>query len=477
MDNYQLSIIKKITVNVPEGGKVSITVDTSHAVGLHTEKKNTMKTYIYIFTLVILAAASACHPYDRAIPEEYIATWTSNGAIELGLYEETAIYKNYFWDYENVEKDGSKLTITLRNGNQTECLRVRLGDNGEELQITGQSADNTLRKNAFIYDPSKADTDTSSFCQYKDVPDSATVIIFLRKDYQGLINYLNNMNKTGEILYYRNYNEYKQFAVQNKNKDDHFGYRYEYKVPVHCVTENFDIIYGRGLSDCDNYSSPMTRYLMEPGDTLVIVKSGKDLFVGGSNARINNEMAQYGRYIWGVGCGAATIASATTHGYYDLIDSLPKMKQIDLDKFNEFCTENGANISNKFRQYITHEIEYLNALRVLEHSEFKDSLISSFKINESTVFTNSAEWEYSTAVIELAYRKKLNVSELPALYFADTQVMKDMGLSDLFIDRFVYRGLAQLHYQDKKSSREEVSNVISAIKNNDIRENAEKLMK
>ncbi|MCQ2251730.1 MAG: hypothetical protein MJZ66_11570, partial [Bacteroidales bacterium] len=415
-----------------------------------------MKRYIYIFTLVILAAVSACHPYDRAIPEKYIATWTNNGAIELGLYEEVAIYKNDFWDYDKVEKDGDKLSLTLRNGDRKENISVSLSDNKEELQVSGNGSISTLSKNAFIYDPSKADTDTTSFCEYKDVPDSATVIIYFRKDYQGLGNYLNNLNKTGEVLYYRNYNEYKQFGVQNKNKDDHFGYRYEYKVPVHCVTENFDIINGRYLSDWDNYSSYRTRYLMEPGDTLVIVKSGKDLFVGGSNARINNEMAQYGRFIWGVECGFASIASATTHGYHDLVDSLPKMKQIDLDKFNDFCTQNGANISNKFKQYITHEIEYLNAIRVMEHSEFKDSLISNFKIDESTVFTNSAEWEYNTAVIELAYRNKLNVSTLPALYFADTKVMQDMGLSDLFIDRFVYRGLVQLQSQDEMPSKEDI---------------------
>ncbi len=425
-----------------------------------------------------MAAVSACHPYDRAIPEKYIATWTNNGAIELGLYEEVAIYKNDFWDYDKVEKDGDKLSLTLRNGDRKENISVTLSDNKEKLQVSGNGSISTLRKNAFSYDPSKADTDTSSFCEYKDVPDSATVFLYVRRNYKGLGEYLNNMHEYSDeatSLKYRNYNECSDNYVAKISKDSHFGFRYEYKVPVHCVTENFDIsMYNRS-----NYSSDWTRYLMEPGDTLVIVEHENInfMFVGGTNARLNNEMAQYGRFIWNSISGAASIASATTHGYHDLIDSLPKMKQIDMDKFNDFCTQNGANISNKFKQYITHEIEYLNAIRVMEHSEFKDSLISNFKIDESTVFTNSAEWEYSTAVIELAYRNKLNVTTLPALYFADTKVMQDLGLSDLFIDRFVYRGLVQLQYQDEMPSKEDISNVISAIKNNDIRENAEKLLK
>ncbi len=109
-----------------------------------------MKNFIYIFTLVILAAVSACHPYDRAIPEKYIATWTNNGAIELGLYEEVAIYKNDFWDYDKVEKDGDKLSLILSNGDRKETISVSLSDNKEELQVSGNGSISRASNDFFI---------------------------------------------------------------------------------------------------------------------------------------------------------------------------------------------------------------------------------------------------------------------------------------------------------------------------------------
>ncbi|MBQ5551307.1 MAG: hypothetical protein IIT32_09605, partial [Bacteroidales bacterium] len=238
---------------------------------------------IAIFVAMV-ALIAACNPYGSEIPREIIGNYTLGGQWVLGLYEECAIYQNDFWDYKSVsdkqivlvKKSGETTTLNLKSldewgrGNVTTFAMFVNG-----TQIFRQKSAADMYVSQAVYEGGSG----LFTCQQNNMPtfkkheyriDTAVVRLYLRNTAQGMSAFGKRSVNRRKDIQVLNYLESKNVTAYPLDSTDHYGYRYEFKIPVTGVSEIpmadlFDY-YNRGWN---SEASKVMNFVVEPGDTLM----------------------------------------------------------------------------------------------------------------------------------------------------------------------------------------------------------------
>ncbi|MBO4771471.1 MAG: hypothetical protein J5595_02910 [Bacteroidales bacterium] len=252
-----------------------------------------------LFLVAIAAMIAACnHPYGSKIPEKYIGNYYYCGEWVYGLYEEFAIYQKDFWDYESAsenqivlsKKSGEKVTLNLKSydewgseGNRTIAMffngkqcdrcddhpRIFLSHAAEQRWVLEHGAfkDDTLERK-MLEDMIAHDTITLQKHHYGI--DSAVVRLYLRNTAKGIEAFANRELNREKHIQVLNYLESKDVVALPLDSTDHYGYRYEFKIPVTGVSElPMYNLFNHRFTGWNSTAGESMNYIVQPGDTLM----------------------------------------------------------------------------------------------------------------------------------------------------------------------------------------------------------------
>ena len=273
-----------------------------------------MKKFIYLILIMTVWVAS-CNPYDSQIPREMVGNYVdpNNGKWEYGFFEEFAIYNNDFWDYSSVTD--SEITISKSTGEQI-SLKIEQSDdpflivNGKKVMKFNAVLEPDPDNFCFKYQQfSGIEKDTTMFktCSYNI--DTAVIRIYIRNTANGIRSfYRRNINR-GHDIYVSNNIDLRRYSMPMLSSNDHYGYRFEYKVPVIGVSE---LPMSALFTEHGWYDEQIIHYLVEPNDTLMFyfdedieyILNAFDIYhcitlCSGGNYRFNTEKnASVGIQFW-----------------------------------------------------------------------------------------------------------------------------------------------------------------------------------
>ena len=276
-----------------------------------------MKKILYL--LIVAAMFTACTPYGSQIPDSLIGNYLnfSNGKWECGLYEEFAIYQNDFWDYESIsdseivlsKKSGEKVVLIIDNtstdyreidGNRYNALAI----NGTQVIKSDLNLEFSHQEILSSYQQFDGiEKDTTSFKKHKYAMDTAVVRVYIRNLAQGARAFFKRRVGRFNQIEVFNYLEARNVSGFPLDSTDHFGYRYEIKIPVTGVSElTMYELFTDGVIDYNSGGKTFMNYIVEPGDTLMFyclesskkfVRSQVDIacetYCMGGNYRFNSE--------------------------------------------------------------------------------------------------------------------------------------------------------------------------------------------
>lgn len=407
-----------------------------------------MKKILYL--LIVAAMLTACTPYGSQIPDSLIGNYLnfSNGKWECGLYEEFAIYQNDFWDYESIsdseivlsKKSGEKAVLIIDNtstdyreidGNRYNALAI----NGTQVIKSDLNLEFSHQEILSSYQQFDGiEKDTSSFKKHKYAMDTALVRVYIRNLAQGARAFFKrSVGRFNQIEVF-NYLEARRVSGFPLDSTDHFGYRYEIKIPVTGVSElTMYELFTDGVIDYNSGGKTFMNYIVEPGDTLMFycLESGKrfvrslvdiacETYCMGGNYRFNSE-------------------KNATIGLQVLSDSTKILNAINSCK---------VPISDKFLNIQHLKLKY-NLLRQKMDS---NSLQSIFPISEDEVFSSISVYEFLLDYIR-KYAENIestpeNLSQHPDWIIAEVdnnhnrnilinpEFIKNLGFSDDFVEFF-----------------------------------------
>jgi len=253
--------------------------------------------------VAMLALIAACNPYGSEVPRRMVGNYVSpwDGEWKCGFYEEFAIYQNDFWDYKTVSD--SEIVLTKNSGEtavlKTEAIKfVKTIDGVEEnfpaLVVNGDTVVNYNNPSMFfahgispyyknLFPGIKPDS--SRFKKHDYTIGTAVVRLYLRNTAQGLMALgKRSVNRRKSIQVF-NYLETKKVTAFPLDSTDHYGYRYEFEIPVTGVSEipmaNIFDHYSRGWN---SEAGKKINYVIEPGDTLMFYCFEDDIALSGVNA-------------------------------------------------------------------------------------------------------------------------------------------------------------------------------------------------
>ena len=277
-----------------------------------------------LFFVALVAIIAACNPYGSQIPKSLIGNYHSldNGEWLYGLYEEFAIYQNDFWNYESatdnqivlVHQSGKKLTIDISKSDDLVLNVIDEQTTVPTYTFNGKKVANYINSSSLVYrfiSPIYLQTaakvkDTTSFKKHKYSIDTAVVRLYIRNTALGLYAFQKRIKNRPQNPFVFTYIDNKYYEGYPINSTDHYGYCYEYKIPLMGVGEiamstlfSVNFISTNNDSELDYFINDFN-YIVEPGDTLMfmlvedrISKSMYNVFggtdVGGSNWRFNAE--------------------------------------------------------------------------------------------------------------------------------------------------------------------------------------------
>ena len=349
-----------------------------------------MKKILYL--LVVAIGLTACDPYGSQIPKSLIGNYLnfSNGNWECGLFEEFAIYQNDFWDYESATE--SEIVLTKKSG---EKAVLKFGESSNDFREIDGKRINAITINGtkvlkckiepdfltadFISDYQMFDgieKDTSSFKKHQYAMDTAVVRIYLRNMADGIIPFMKRVVNRQKSIEVFNYLEARNVTARPLDSTDHYGYRYEIKIPVTGVSElTMSDLFSDSKASYKSAAKQCMNYVVEPGDTLMFyfLEADKSIYVSavdissetycsGGNQRFNSEKN----------------ASIGLQTYFNS------------DKYETACENCKVPVSNKFNSVLKLKNHYTK----LREKMGSDSLQSIFPISEDEVFSSISVYEF-----------------------------------------------------------------------------------
>lgn len=349
-----------------------------------------MKKLLYL--LVVAIGLTACDPYGSQIPKSLIGNYLnfSNGNWECGLFEEFAIYQNDFWDYESATE--SEIVLTKKSG---EKAVLKFGESSNDFREIDGKRINAITINGtkvlkckiepdfltadFISDYQMFDgieKDTSSFKKHQYAMDTAVVRIYLRNMADGIIPFMKRVVNRQKSIEVFNYLEARNVTARPLDSSDHYGYRYEIKIPVTGVSElTMSDLFWDSKASYKSAAKQSMNYVVEPGDTLMFyfLEADKSIYVSavdiasetycsGGNQRFNSEK--------NASIGLQTFFNS--------------------DKYEAACENCKVPVSNKFNSVLKLKNHYTK----LREKMGSDSLQSIFPISEDEVFSSISVYEF-----------------------------------------------------------------------------------
>ena len=275
-----------------------------------------MKKFIYLILIMTVWVAS-CNPYGSQIPRQMVGNYVdpNNGKWEYGFFEEFAIYDNDFWDYASV-KD-SEITLSKASGEQI-SLKIEQSDdpflivNGKKVMKYNTVLEPDPDNFCFKYQQFKGiEKDTTMFKPITYNIDTAVIRIYIRNTAKGIRSFSRRNNNRVHTVCVNNNIDSRLYCVPMLSSNDHYGYRFEFKVPVLGVSElPMSVL----LSDYGYYDELSINYIVEPNDTLMFyfdedieyIRNAFDIYhcitlCSGGNYRFNTEKnATVGLHFFGV---------------------------------------------------------------------------------------------------------------------------------------------------------------------------------
>lgn len=349
-----------------------------------------MKKLIYL--LVVAVTLTACDPYGSQIPKSLIGNYLnfSNGNWECGLFEEFAIYQNDFWDYESASE--SEIVLTKKSG---EKAVLKFGESSNDFREIGGKRINAITINGTKVLKCKIETDflkeeflpdyqvfdgieedTSSFKQHQYAMDSAVVRIYLRNMANGIIPFMKRVVNRPKYIELFNYLEARSIFARPLDSTDHYGYRYEFKIPVTGVSElTMSELFGDGNVRYNEFAKQSVNYVVEPGDTLMFyfLESEKSMYVSATDM------------------GAETYCSGGNQRFNaEKNATVGVQTYLTPEKYPKAFEKCKVPISNKFKTIVDLKTRYLE-LRLKMDS---DSVKSIFPVSEDEVFSSISVYEF-----------------------------------------------------------------------------------
>lgn len=349
-----------------------------------------MKKFIYL--LVVAVTLTACDPYGSQIPKSLIGNYLnfSNGNWECGLFEEFAIYQNDFWDYESASE--SEIVLTKKSG---EKAVLKIGDATNDFREIGGKRINAITINGTKVLKCKIETDflkeeflpdyqvfdgieedTSSFKQHQYAMDTAVVRIYIRNMADGIIPFMKRVVNRPKYIELFNYLEARSIFARPLDSTDHYGYRYEFKIPVTGVSElTMSELFGDGNVRYNEFAKRTVNYVVEPGDTLMFyfLESEKSMYVSATDM------------------GAETYCSGGNQRFNaEKNATVGVQTYLTPEKYPKAFEKCKVPISNKFKTIVDLKTRYLE-LRLKMDS---DSVKSIFPVSEDEVFSSISVYEF-----------------------------------------------------------------------------------
>ena len=349
-----------------------------------------MKKFIYL--LVVAVTLTACDPYGSQIPKSLIGNYLnfSNGNWECGLFEEFAIYQNDFWDYESASE--SEIVLTKKSG---EKAVLKIGDATNDFREIGGKRINAITINGTKVLKCKIETDflkeeflpdyqvfdgieedTSSFKQHQYAMDTAVVRIYIRNMADGIIPFMKRVVNRPKYIELFNYLEARSIFARPLDSTDHYGYRYEFKIPVTGVSElTMSELFGDGNVRYNEFAKRTVNYVVEPCDTLMFyfLESEKSMYVSATDM------------------GAETYCSGGNQRFNaEKNATVGVQTYLTPEKYPKAFEKCKVPISNKFKTIVDLKTRYLE-LRLKMDS---DSVKSIFPVSEDEVFSSISVYEF-----------------------------------------------------------------------------------
>lgn len=456
---------------------------------------------LIIFLSIIMCAA--CSPWGSAVPGEYIGFWAPESGPEFGFFEEFAILDNDFWNYENVQASRSKVRMELskknKNGQQNRHLEImRLADSSISVLLQGGEqiiCRNMLTDSGWPVVGGNS-RNQGKFLLTSDTVGSATIIFYSRYSGNGWLRYQTHMAQyyTKRLsVYWLDFlglsrlvaceNENTDYVDFGKTKliysDDHYGFREVVNVRVQGVTEVQPETF-KHIGPHNDYTSAVD-FLMEPGDTLVLVYDDYGrMAVGGNNSRSYREAVDFCKFL---GTDELNYCHSLLHNFYSYSDS--EFLEMAKDNFTEdslklaeFSSVNNGKLSPRFMEYASDMIKYTFG-NVLMHYYFEsDSVGDGYRkfletnflpIDEARMYHNSAYWHFAMNFIRYNYEKRfgrLSVSGKRDCDYDFTKVdfLPELGFSDEFIELYKLK-MSIFHLNDKSDRRATLNEYLGILKN------------
>ena len=457
---------------------------------------------LLIIVVTISALIAACNPYGSKVPANLVGNYLDihNGEWKYGLYEEFAIYQKDFWDYESVADN--QIVLSKKTGEKVALQFAPVVGNGrlmiyngvvENLEVVSINGDTVLYYQPFehyelsSYYALMSDgikKDTADFKKHRYGIDTAVVRIYIRNTAKGISALgKRELNRNHSIQVF-NYLEAKDACSSPIDSTDHYGYRYEIKIPVTGVSE----MPMRNLfTDGGGYNSSAggaVNYVVEPCDTLMFFYSEDhngggivsrvdmyraEILCAGDNQRFNTE-----KNLSFVGQIYNEHHYISEHHYYDENNKLQKVERIDT-VYEDMCPlfdlqlrnmqsrveEMSHPVSDKFVNNYARKLNALKRQEMMNFDKYKDTLKTIFPIDEDEIFSTITAYNFVINYIaqnaDTLPSTPENLAQHPDWIVAendggdvakllDPAFIKSLGLSDDFIE--FYRLMHAVQFYD-----------------------------
>ncbi|MBR4214435.1 MAG: hypothetical protein IKR94_03860 [Bacteroidales bacterium] len=272
------------------------------------------------------------------------------------------------------KKSGEKVVLYINSENDS-CLNIN-GSLVSKFSLKTSDIRFYYNQVAPYYENySGIKKDTSVFKQHKYQMDTAVIRLYVRNLAQGVNAFMKRT--VGRLKYIElfNYLETRSIVGAPIDDTDHYGYRYEIKIPVTGVSElTMSDLFGNGKVSYNSGGKVFLNYVVEPGDTLMfyVLEHSQNVFsqvdvacetcCSGGNYRFNAEKN-------------ASIGMQMFSGSDTFQKALENSKVPFSDKFIKV-----ANIKRKYKK--------------LRDNWDSDSLKYVFPISEDEVFSSMTVYEF-----------------------------------------------------------------------------------
>ena len=318
-----------------------------------------------IFTLLFVL----CFSVKAQIPQQISGNWINQNTNdwEYGFFEDFAIYNCGFWDYQSVETKAGGATFTLRQGDNIVNLEIDTKSDGVVTIKNGKqkAQEYVLMKNQY---PSYKTKDTNPFPTPGFKQDSVTIV-----------GYYRNLDKIPQEFEGRLGHNYFEIGIPGFIVDVDVKYRtaidpsgrFSITVPIVNTQEAYTDWQRMGQmtvlqpNDTLFLFADMADFIPQESDGSLEEYKGrrKQILFMGKNARLNNEIIQYGNQ---------TVASISRREEVEkgvtnmaLLSKLEDVYNKRINHLDDYASQH--IVSDKFVTYKKESLKYDFAFNLMQH--------------------------------------------------------------------------------------------------------------